>query len=489
MVFKSGEIFGRIIKHYPNGLVDIDYDGTIVTLPETDNELQGVEFAKGGSAETKQMDLFEQLADSKPIDKVVEKLNEKYVESTNIITDYPVKETTEEKTMKRNEVIEWIKRPDVNLIIAFSGGKDSVAMVLYCLFVLKIPKERIELWHHDVDGGGEKLFDWACTQSYCEAFAKEFDLKLLFSYADGGILREMYRRNETIQPVYFQKEPNGAYSKLEPRGLPKDYNTRMKFPMVGSDMNARWCSGVAKISVMRKAINNWDKYDNAKICIMTGERRLESVTRSTYNEVEIGANQSASRQVIQWRPIIDWTEEQIWDIFKEHKVQPHPCYELGWGRCSCQLCIFSTKNIWAGINEISPEKVKRIAEIEQDFKVQGKEIIEDEKKHGVREGKKPFIYMPYLYGDKDMEEKLIPAHTRVTKSGKVQRVKEKVGKVWTGEYLNIYEGKVNQGVSIVNQEAKKRWLAEALSTFKSPIIVKEWKLPAGAFSKETSGAS
>jgi len=88
-----------------------------------------------------------------------------------------------------------------------------------------------------------------------------------------------------------------------------------------------------------------------------------------------------------------------------------------------------------------------------------------------------------------MEEKLIPAHTRVTKSGKVQRVKEKVGKVWTGEYLNIYEGKVNQGVSIVNQEAKKRWLAEALSTFKSPIIVKEWKLPAGAFSKETSGAS
>ena len=54
-------------------------------------------------------------------------------------------------------------------------------MVLYCLEVLKIRKSRIELWHHDIDGGGEQLFDWACTPSYCEAFADALGLKLLTS--------------------------------------------------------------------------------------------------------------------------------------------------------------------------------------------------------------------------------------------------------------------------------------------------------------------
>ena len=39
-MFKSGEVFGEIIEYHPNGMVDIDYLGTIVTLPESENELK-----------------------------------------------------------------------------------------------------------------------------------------------------------------------------------------------------------------------------------------------------------------------------------------------------------------------------------------------------------------------------------------------------------------------------------------------------------------
>jgi hypothetical protein len=124
----------------------------------------------------------------------------------------------------------------------------------------------------------------------------------------------------------------------------------------------------------------------------------------------------------------------VWAIIEKYKVQPHPCYELGWGRCSCQLCIFSNENIWAAINEISPEKVQRIAEIEDDLSFT-------------------------LYGDK--------------KNGNV----------------NVFAAKVLKGVSFIHVAAKQRWLKEALGEFTSDIIVETWQLPAGAFSVEASGAN
>lgn len=340
---------------------------------------------------------------------------------------------------QRRQLINWIKdtNNDVKIIIAFSGGKDSVAMVLYCLFVLKVEKERIELWHHEVDGMAENLFDWKCTQSYCIAFAKAFGLKLLFSYAKGGIKREIYRTNETIQPVYFQEEMGGEFIEVLPVDDERYYSTRRKFPAVSADLSSRWCSWIAKIGVMNKAINNMDKYKNANIVIMTGERRKESTARSKYKEIEPYRSFTKTRRAITWRPIIDWGISDVWSIIEKHKVQPHPCYELGWGRCSCQLCIFGQKNTWAAINDISPEKIEHISNIETelDFTLYSKKV----KGKNVNEG--------------------------------------------------IETAMVLQGVSFIPEAAKKRWLAEAVGTFTSPIIVDEWKTPAGAFSTETNGAS
>jgi predicted kinase/TfoX/Sxy family transcriptional regulator of competence genes len=41
MNFKYNDIIGTIIKRYPNGLVDIDYGGTIETMPESLNQING----------------------------------------------------------------------------------------------------------------------------------------------------------------------------------------------------------------------------------------------------------------------------------------------------------------------------------------------------------------------------------------------------------------------------------------------------------------
>lgn len=71
------------------------------------------------------------------------------------------------------------------IIVLFSGGKDSAA-AYFKLLELGIPKEKIELWHHDIDGGHPtRRMDWPCTQNYVRSFAK----------AEGVILRVSERVN------------------------------------------------------------------------------------------------------------------------------------------------------------------------------------------------------------------------------------------------------------------------------------------------------
>ena len=382
------------------------------------------EFKKGGIVKS---ELTETSPNPLEIDKMIGNIQKKYL-------DAPAKILNKRGDKQRADLLKWILDPvnDVKIVIAFSGGKDSVAMVLHCLDI-GIPKERIELWHHDVDGGGEQLFDWPCTPSYCRAFADAMGIPILFSYSKGGIVREIYRQDETIQPVYFQKEMDGPFHELLPTDRPEFHSTRMKFPAVSADLSVRWCSWIAKIGVMNKAINNSEKYKNANVVIMTGERRAESTARSKYKEIEPYRSMTKTRRAITWRLILDWSDERVWKTMERHGIQCHPCYELGWSRCSCQICIFSSKNTWASIFEISPEKVARIDEIGSEI---GHTLYAD--------NKNPVTVMQHM---------------------------------------------VEKGSSFIPQEAKERWIDEALGEFKSPIfVVENWKLPAGALNSESSGA-
>ena len=64
------------------------------------------------------------------------------------------------------------------VVVAFSGGKDSLACVLH-LLDLGCPKEKLELWHHDIDGdeSEQPFMDWPVTKDYCRAVARELGLQ------------------------------------------------------------------------------------------------------------------------------------------------------------------------------------------------------------------------------------------------------------------------------------------------------------------------
>lgn len=110
---------------------------------------------------------------------------------------------------------------------------------------------------------------------------------------------------------------------------------------------------------------------NVKVLVVSGERRGESKGRSKYNEMEIhrtNANKKAHRIVHQWRPVIDYSEKDVWEVLKRHKVNPHPCYRAGWNRCSCAMCILSTPKLFAGIWELYPQEYEQLR---QDEKILG----------------------------------------------------------------------------------------------------------------------
>ncbi len=77
-------------------------------------------------------------------------------------------------------------------ILCFSGGNDWTAAFLH-LLESGVPKEKIELLYHLVNGKAEVIMDWPVTEAYCRAFARHFEVPIFFSWKAGGFKREMLR--------------------------------------------------------------------------------------------------------------------------------------------------------------------------------------------------------------------------------------------------------------------------------------------------------
>ena len=163
------------------------------------------------------------------------------------------------------------------IVVLISGGKDSVACYLK-LIELGVPKEKIEFWHHDIDGGHPtRRMDWKCTQNYVKALADAEGVKLRVSYRVNGFFGELYRI--------------GASEPIE-----------------------------------------WIDPD-------TGEIR----------QCKLSSN------YLKCRELKEQATEEMEELLKRHHINPHPCYRIGWNRCSCMMCIFSTPRLFAGVKELFPD--------------------------------------------------------------------------------------------------------------------------------------
>lgn len=98
--------------------------------------------------------------------------------------------------------------------------------------------------------------------------------------------------------------------------------------------------------------------------VLTGVRAAESRKRATYSEIEIFSRRVEhygkprartfeqlvesehqcikGRDKLMVRPILDWSDEEVWQYVYDHQLPVNPCYKMH-GRVGCMFCPFASK--------------------------------------------------------------------------------------------------------------------------------------------------
>jgi 3'-phosphoadenosine 5'-phosphosulfate sulfotransferase (PAPS reductase)/FAD synthetase len=66
----------------------------------------------------------------------------------------------------------------------------------------------------------------------------------------------------------------------------------------------------------------------------------------------------------QWRPLHQWTWQQVFDIHKKYNVEPNPLYKEGMRRVGCMPCVMSSHGELAEIAARLPDVFEKVAQAE-----------------------------------------------------------------------------------------------------------------------------
>jgi len=91
--------------------------------------------------------------------------------------------------------------------------------------------------------------------------------------------------------------------------------------------NRKLCCHIRKIEPLKRALQGLDVW-------ISGLRRSQSVTRTDLNLVEW----DESNNLIKLNPLIDWSEEQVWDYIKRKNIPYNPLHNQNFPSIGCQPC-------------------------------------------------------------------------------------------------------------------------------------------------------
>jgi phosphoadenosine phosphosulfate reductase len=169
----------------------------------------------------------------------------------------------------------------------------------------------------------ERLRIFEPLEGYYLAFSGGKDsvaVKRLMDMA--GVKYDAHYRVTTIDPpelVHFIQTAHPDVHRDRPE---KPFLARIPergFPL----RHARWCCEEYK------EVGGTDRV------VVTGIRSAESANRSRRGLLEVCLKNRRKRYL---HPILDWTEEEVWEFIQQEKLPYCPLYDRGWTRVGCLFC-------------------------------------------------------------------------------------------------------------------------------------------------------
>ncbi|HET6419474.1 MAG TPA: phosphoadenylyl-sulfate reductase [Geobacteraceae bacterium] len=147
----------------------------------------------------------------------------------------------------------------------------------------------------------------------------------IFALDTGRLNEETYEVADAIKdryriPIDWYFPRNETVEKLErEKGL---------FSFRESLENRHECCGIRKVEPLGRALEGPAGW-------VTGLRREQSVTRTGLAPLEID---NANGGLLKINPLLEWTEEKVWEYAKQHKVPVSRLYGQGYRSIGCAPC-------------------------------------------------------------------------------------------------------------------------------------------------------
>ena len=287
-------------------------------------------------------------------DKIVEEL-EKYKDHNsydffNQTIDKFIKANTERMYYIFDEATEFIREtakayPSENIVISFSGGKDSTVTADLTVRALSNPS-LVHIF-------GDTTLEFPLTLEYAKRF-RENNPKAIFKTA--------------------KNKEQDFYEVCEDIGPP----ARM----------LRWCCSMFKTGPITRVLNSL--YRDMDILTFYGIRKNESVSRSKYNRVENNAESVKIQKQKVASPIFHWKDIDVWLYILGEGIDFNDAYRLGYDRVGCWCCPNNNERAQLLSRIYMPEKAEKWRKFLIDFAIKiGKpdaEVYIDSGKWKARQG-------------------------------------------------------------------------------------------------------